>query len=399
MESFLRNVVKISKVILIIGFISLGFGMTTTQKAYLNDEFIGYVDSRKTVKEVYNEILDEAKESFTNVEEGRNIIRIEATNDSGNELTTKETMKNNIILASDISIDGYNMLVDGKSVGYVDSFQKGDEIINAFKDEAIKVSNISTNELVGTSVQGEVAYTKERIEIGKLKDSFEIIQDIKAKKHSKKGASLIDIEVLEVTKDIEEIMPTIKEITSENLYLGEEKVFLGEKGTKEVKKKNVYIDGEIVKTEVLDESVLVKPTETILYKGIQNPITSGVAFLSYPGKDRTVTSNYGKRWGNEHHSGVDLAGKTGDRIEASFTGKVKYSGWMNGYGNVVILDHGKGIETLYAHASKLTCATGQRVNKGDKIAEVGSTGRSTGPHIHFELRHNGKAINPITYLK
>lgn len=98
------------------------------------------------------------------------------------------------------------------------------------------------------------------------------------------------------------------------------------------------------------------------------------------------------------HTGVDFAGGYGSDIYAAASGKVIFAGWYGGYGNAVVIDHGKGITTLYGHTSKLYVSEGQYISKGKAIAAVGSTGFSTGPHLHFEVRENGKPVNPMNYL-
>lgn len=99
-----------------------------------------------------------------------------------------------------------------------------------------------------------------------------------------------------------------------------------------------------------------------------------------------------------YHRGVDFADPYGAPVYASKSGVVAYSGWMSDYGNVIIIDHGSGVQTLYAHNSQLLVSNGQAVSQGEVIAYVGSTGMSTGPHIHFEIRINGQAVNPWNYL-
>ncbi len=98
------------------------------------------------------------------------------------------------------------------------------------------------------------------------------------------------------------------------------------------------------------------------------------------------------------HTGVDFAAASGSKCVAAGAGTVIYAGWYSGYGNTVIIDHGGGISTLYAHNSSLTVSKGTKVSKGQQIAKIGSTGNSTGPHCHFEVRVNGKHTNPMSYL-
>ncbi|MEA4884446.1 MAG: peptidoglycan DD-metalloendopeptidase family protein [Clostridia bacterium] len=98
------------------------------------------------------------------------------------------------------------------------------------------------------------------------------------------------------------------------------------------------------------------------------------------------------------HSGIDIAARTGTRVAAAASGTVLLAGWINGYGNTVIIAHGDGLSTLYGHNSALTTSSGKTVLQGDTISKVGSTGFATGPHLHFEVRLNGKPKNPLDWL-
>lgn len=110
-----------------------------------------------------------------------------------------------------------------------------------------------------------------------------------------------------------------------------------------------------------------------------------------------LTSGYGPRWGRMHR-GIDFGASTGTPIRASRSGTVISAGWQGGYGNLVLIGHGGGIVTAYAHMSRLGVSSGASVSQGQTIGSVGSTGNSTGPHLHFEVRVNGSAVNPRQYL-
>jgi len=113
-----------------------------------------------------------------------------------------------------------------------------------------------------------------------------------------------------------------------------------------------------------------------------------------------VTSPYGLRWGGtDFHPGMDIANDMGTPIVATADGVVEYAGWNSGgYGNMVDINHGNGIMTRYGHASQVVVSTGQQVKRGQLIAYMGSTGFSTGPHVHYEVHVSGQRVNPISYL-
>ena len=110
------------------------------------------------------------------------------------------------------------------------------------------------------------------------------------------------------------------------------------------------------------------------------------------------TSGFGPRWGRIH-KGSDFAAGHGTPIHATADGVITFAGRQSGYGNIVKIEHAFGIETRYAHNSKLHVKVGQRVSRGDHIADMGNTGRSTGTHLHYEVRVNGRAVDPMTYIK
>lgn len=141
------------------------------------------------------------------------------------------------------------------------------------------------------------------------------------------------------------------------------------------------------------------------YEGYLNKMIKYVAFtpMGYP-HFGTITSGYGHRENPftgqniETHKGLDFKGRQGEIVKSTASGKVTYAGRRGGYGNCIVINHGNGFETYYGHLSRILISQGEQVKAGDNIGKIGSTGRSTGPHLHYEIHKNGKIINPRSFL-
>ena len=151
--------------------------------------------------------------------------------------------------------------------------------------------------------------------------------------------------------------------------------------------------------KVLKTAVEKKEAEEAKQKEIESHTVQGVYLEATP-VSGIITSRFGNRESirTSGHTGLDIAAPAGTPIKAAADGKVIFSGYSGGYGYVVKLDNGNGVETYYGHCSKLYVSTGEKVEAGDIIAAVGSTGNSTGNHLHFEVRVNGEEVNPQNYL-
>lgn len=147
------------------------------------------------------------------------------------------------------------------------------------------------------------------------------------------------------------------------------------------------------------ESGLQRLNQTLTSRS-QSTVQLGDILAVEPVANARVSSPYGYRTlgGREFHPGVDLAVPYGSPIYATGSGVVVYSGWKNGYGNFIEIDHGNGYVTRYGHSSRLLVSVGEQIKKNEEIALVGCTGRCTGPHVHYEVLLNGKRQNPATYL-
>ena len=166
-----------------------------------------------------------------------------------------------------------------------------------------------------------------------------------------------------------------------------------------------YINGNEAARTVLKEEVTKEPVSKIVVTGTkQRPSNVSAAGYMQPVSNGHITSGFGRRTSptagaSSYHYGIDIGGVGyGATIVASRAGTVTYAGWSGGYGYMVEIDHGGGVRTRYGHCSKILVSTGQTVNMGTPIALVGSTGVSTGPHLHFEVRINGTAVNPRGYV-
>lgn len=169
--------------------------------------------------------------------------------------------------------------------------------------------------------------------------------------------------------------------------------------------KNLILDGKIMNStrpRIIPDAPITK-VETISPTRVANisNLASKVAF-QIPVNGR-ISSDFGNRFHPidkkiKFHGGIDIAVPVGTKVVAAADGIVKFAGWKGGYGNVVVIEHADGSETLYGHNSKLLVIEGQKVSGGEPISLSGSTGKSTGPHVHFEIRQNGELVNPSKVL-
>ncbi len=195
------------------------------------------------------------------------------------------------------------------------------------------------------------------------------------------------------------IAKTTKYIENEAKYEGTNKVIDGgADGEKLVTAIVTKINGKENSRTITEEVVVTEAKEKVIEKGTKKlPAKAATGSFVMPLARYTLSSGYGYRWGGFHY-GVDLAASTGTVIRASDGGTVSFAGWSGGYGYLVILDHGNGVTTKYGHCSKITVSEGQKVAQYQEIARVGSTGQSTGPHCHFEIRFDGSPANPMNYV-
>lgn len=206
----------------------------------------------------------------------------------------------------------------------------------------------------------------------------------------------------------EAIASPVEEVKDDSMYQGERRtVVKGTAGEALVTADVTCINGREKERTVTSSTVLTEPTTTVVHVGTKpRPRTMATGSFIWPlASSRKVTSGYGSRYifgSYSFHSGIDIAGSYGAKIRAADGGKVVFAGKGTGgswsYGNYVVIDHENGLQTIYAHCSSLAVSTGERVYQGQTIAYVGDTGRTTGYHLHFQVKVNGTTVNPWNYL-
>ena len=284
--------------------------------------------------------------------------------------------------------------IAGKTVGYVankEEFEaKVNEIINR-EEEAKLYTIIEDMPEYKFTLIDKKEKTNEDVILAKLQDSSETTYKL--------YAVTLDGEEKAVLGNLEEAEKIVDEMTDEyeediELDIGIVDVITTDKEDESSVK--------VAKADIVDEieiAVEKKEKEEAKQREIESHSVKGVYFEVTP-VSGIITSRFGNRESirSSGHTGLDIAAPAGTPIKAAADGTVIFSGYSGGYGYVVKLDNGNGVQTYYGHCSKLYVSSGEKVKAGDVIAAVGSTGNSTGNHLHFEVRVNGTEVNPQNYL-
>ena len=211
--------------------------------------------------------------------------------------------------------------------------------------------------------------------------------------------------VIELENTVVESIPfKVKYRRDNRLYTHQQKILrAGVEGEKEVLYHITLLNGYQHSLAVLEEKVLKEPSDALVQIGTRKTVSRG-GRINYGVVSGTRISSYygyrihpitGKR---RFHDGIDIAAPHGNTVYAYTDGVVVEAGWNGGYGYCILIDHGDGLKTRYAHLSRIFVRVGQRVRVEERIGAVGSTGNSTGPHLHFEVIKNGRTTNPLNYL-
>jgi murein DD-endopeptidase MepM/ murein hydrolase activator NlpD len=208
---------------------------------------------------------------------------------------------------------------------------------------------------------------------------------------------ILNVNSIEQVTEVEEIDPPIEYKKSDSMKLGEQKTLTkGTPGSQQVTYRLVKHNGALIEEEIIAQKLLKAAIPTVILKGTKVIRGEGSGKFSWPVIGAKITSYQGTRWGRMHE-GIDMIGKS--NILAADEGVIEFAGYKSGgLGNAIIINHNNGFKTIYGHMKSVKVKKGQIVEKGDIIGIMGSTGRSTGTHLHFEIHLNGKLKNPTSYL-
>ena len=364
---------------------------------------------------------------------------------SSRHVDSSEDVLRRMTYVGDINVIGYCITVDGKAAVVLDSeesakavlkdiksdfVKEGDNIITekAAFQEVIKIKQINTDlsklqskkEAKEKLLHGGKVTAVHIVEKGETfaelakdngmteKELLALNPDANPKKlevGSKlkitKSGAMVTMEVSQLITENEKIKHEVIEEKTDELYEGETQVKKeGENGKRVVTSRIETVNGKEVANTAIVEVIKSQPTTEVLLVGTaERPPSVGDGKFIWPAESGTyrISSEFGARWGR-NHNGIDLACPQGTNVRAADGGIVTWAGYKGSFGNLVIINHQNGYETYYAHNSKLLVSQGDEVYEGMHIAESGNTGRSTGPHIHFEVRTGGTPHNPRNYL-
>lgn len=430
--------------VVLIGMVAIYASSTDYEYSY-NGRALGIVSEQRDVLEILDLISEELSQEY-----GSN-ISIDADSDItfrpvisiGKEIDDPDTVLKRFTYMGDIQAQAYAIIVNGERIATVESQKIAEEVLQSIKNIYAKTGSGKKYEEI--SFKEEVKIQPYNTTLAGISSKNAAIKKIKSGRQQestyevKSGDTLYGIcEKLDVTfNELKKMNPNISENTvlhigdkfvtqeevplltvrtveiatfaekvkykteykkSSSYYEGEKVVQRsGSNGKAKITARLVKENGKTVSRKDLSKEIIKKPVSKIVIKGTKKvPPKKGTGQLQRP-VNVAVYRGYGPRWGRMHY-GLDYAAPTGTAIHAADGGTVISAGWSGAYGLRIMIDHGGNMKTLYAHCSALYVSAGQQVYKGQTIAAVGSTGRSTGPHCHFEVFVNGANVNPANYV-
>ena len=423
------------------------FTLSTSYSLEIDGNQVGFVDSKAVVTQAMNDAQEAAEAAYgLDVVAAYNTVEVKAVHNFAKATLTDEEVAAVINEQVDWLAAGATLNVNNGEYKFtVATVEEGQAVLDKLKENALADQGDAT--IKSVEFLENVTLEAGNVKVDELQTPAEIIATVQAGKEAikthtvQKGESFWTVAkkhgvtVSELQKLNPEINPNrlkigqvlnltwleplinvvvVKEITVEesiayateyketaNLYRGETQVVKkGTNGKKMVTYEVKETSGAVVEKTTLNEIVISEPVSAVVNKGtkaVALSSRSGDGILNWPMSGK-ITSPYGTR-STGFHSGLDIGGVIGRGVYAAAGGKVVLSSYYYAYGNCIVIDHGNGMKTRYAHLSAYKVKVGDTVERGQLIGLCGNTGRSTGPHLHFEVIINGSTKNPINYLQ
>ncbi|WAA12277.1 peptidoglycan DD-metalloendopeptidase family protein [Fervidibacillus halotolerans] len=436
--------------------------LQTIYHVYIDNEYIGAVSDKQQVENLLNAKMAEVKEQYKDYDlsfKADELVFVPEQIFRSTNISDEEVLKE-VEEEYEVIVEAVALKINGETVTYLENQEKVEELINELKLKYVKGKDLeklaSGEELPELEEEGtrildvklsqnitvalddvkpeqvlpvddalkllmkgtleEKKYTvKEGDVLGsiaqdhglKLKQLLELNPQVSEETILQIGDKLnvtayepyIDVIVEKEVLKNEKIDYDVEYVKDDRMYKGDTKVVQkGKEGEKAVKYYVQLVNGKEVRKEVQEEKVLKEPVTKVVHKGTKVVPSRGTGTLAWPTNGGYISSYVGYRWGS-FHKGIDIARPSNYTIKAADNGTVVFAGWDGGYGNKIVIDHNNGMRTVYAHLSSISVSVGQTVEKGRKIGVMGSTGYSTGTHLHFEVYKNGVLQNPLSYLK
>ena len=446
-NQIMKKVLACFMIVVMIGLGYKGYSInevrTRAFDVYLGEDNLGAVRTEEEALKVFNEVRNELCEKYEVDVVLDSELKFEPTHVKDHGIVSKDSLKEDIRSRVGFLVSAYAINVDGQEIGVFGSEEQINDMLDTLKEPYLgKVSE--ENILKAVNFVEDVQIVKKEVSINSLSDEDEVLEYIKdggeemrthtvevgesfwtiAKMYEttvdelilanedknptklKPGdevnlllpTSVITIETVEEYEYTEPINYEVKVEYDDSMYKNQKKIKVeGIKGEAKVVANEIRHNGILVEKVVVNEEVLSEASEQIEVRGTKEiPKTMASGTFQMPTRGR-ISSRYGSRWGRLH-KGIDIATRYGTKIAAADAGAVSFVGWKGTYGYMVEIDHGNGYKTRYAHCSKMHVKKGDKVYKGQHIANVGSSGRSTGSHLHFEVLKNGVNQNPSKYV-
>lgn len=425
-----------------VGAIAFNGMYTKAYVAYVNGEEVGVVASEEELSSIVGNVETRVASVLGEEYSYDAEITLAPTYLDAGTQTNARAVEDALFEDTGAMMDAYAVSVDGQELGYAQTSEEletmldnvtqpylNDQTVEHHFTQDVEIYEVevpSNTEFAPDTLQSTLSGNKEEAEYVTVErgDTFNSVAeaagltgdelqalnpDADSSKLTvgdqllvKAAVPMLTVETV-VTETYEEtIQSPVEYVDNPNLYEGTTRLkAAGQDGVEKIEARVTCINGQEVQRKEVSRTTVQEATTTYMYQGTkEKPSTASTGIFNWPLRG-TITSPFGYRnifGSTSFHSGLDIAAPYGTQISAADGGTVTFAGWRGSYGQTVIITHDNGMVTYYAHCSSLLVNAGDKVYQGQAIARVGMTGTATGYHCHFEVRVNGKSVDPANYL-